>query len=96
MGKYIRHLIGAFVGSVLGAVTAQLALMGYTPDPVQMSALAESLTTALTPLRATLGGYAVTEKFLKRFPSIDYEGWISRLELKRAANLREGIRPPLG
>ncbi len=95
MGKYIRHLIGAFVGAVLGTITAQLALMGYTPDPVQMSALAESLTTALT-LFVTLGGYAVTEKFLKRFPSIDYEGWISRLELKRAANLREGIRPPLG
>lgn len=84
MGKLLRHGIGALVGSLLGALTALLAGQGVEIDPGAVAETAASLTNALV-LFVTLFGYAIAEKFLKRFAWLDKEGWIDRLWLKKEA-----------
>lgn len=97
MGKFLRHGIGAAVGALLGAIVAALAGQGVEVDPGQVAEIETHLTNAAT-LFVTLFGYAAAEKVLKRFPSLDREGFLDRLFLKREARAAEitGVLPPDG
>lgn len=81
MGKYIRHGIAALVGALLGVL---LGASGVTPDPDAVQGAADAIAAALAPM-VMLVGYAWTEKFLKRFPGLDLQGYIDRMWLKREA-----------
>lgn len=88
MGKYLRHGIGALIGSIFGTITAWLASQGIEVDISQMS-LVQTFFTDGSVLFVTIIGYALSEKFLKRFPSIDLQGWLDRIWLKQEAQVAE-------
>jgi hypothetical protein len=100
MGTYLRHLIGIVVTAVVGAA---LALFGLTPEllTAEQADLVNKgsafLETALW-VGLTLIGYPLTEKFLKRFPSIDLRGFIDKKWLdaeKEAAERGTVVTPPV-
>jgi hypothetical protein len=88
MGKYIRHGIGALIGSLFGTITAWLAAQGIEVDVSQLSLAQTFFTDGLT-LFVTIIGYALSEKYLKRFPRLDLQGWLDRIWLKQEAQVAE-------
>lgn len=92
MGKFIRHGIGALVGSALGTLVAWLASQGIEVRPEDLTIIEASMTNGLT-LFVTILGYAAVEKFLKRFPGLDLQGYIDRLWLKKEASVAEAHGP---
>lgn len=82
MGKYIRHGTAIIVAFLVGSI---VSLTGVTPDPDQVSTVVDGLASNVTEL-VMLVVYAFGEKFLKRFPALDKEGFIDRLWLKKEAS----------
>jgi hypothetical protein len=83
MGKYIRHLLAAIIGVLVGAVVAVLGkYLGADFTPEQIEGFTDALTNALLP-GVTLWLYAWSEKYLKRFAWLDPEGFTDRLRLKQ-------------
>lgn len=87
MGKYIRHGIGVLAAAIVATI---LPLLGLEPAMLteaqaeQVALLTAALETVLYVF-VSLVTYPLVEKFLKRFPLIDTEGWIDRLWLKSEA-----------
>lgn len=84
MGKYIRHGIGILVTALVGAL---LPLLGIDPTLLseEQATIVNNFTAAFETflyLLLTFIWYPLLEKFLKRFPALDKEGWIDWLWLK--------------
>lgn len=77
LGKYIRHTIAALMAAIVGYITAALATQGIeVPGDI-----AVGFGTFLTFVV-----YAFVEKFLKRFPWLDLEGYAEYLDAKDGAD----------
>lgn len=92
MGKYLRHGIGILVAAFFGTLLPILGIQPELLDPEAAARFADMKDAFETGLYlfGTFVWYPIVEKFLKRFPKIDLEGWIDRLWLKKEA----AITPP--
>lgn len=82
LGKYVRHFIAAAIGAIVAFVVGQAAANGLdvNTDPAAYAGTVEAITGFVM-----LFVYAMLEKFLKRFPWLDLEGYAMRQQAKQAA-----------
>lgn len=91
MGKYARHLIAVVIGAVIAACVQLLGTrFGITFEDEAVRDFQDALTNAVTPM-ALVWAYAWIEKFLKRYPWLDPEGYVSREAAKAAVARRENL-----
>jgi hypothetical protein len=85
MGKYIRHLIAVMIGGLIAATVQFIgSRWGVTFEDEAVKNFADAATNTITPV-VMLAVYAVLEKFFKRFPSLDPEGYAGRELVNREA-----------
>ena len=80
-GKYLRHFLAVILGIIVAAIAQRL---GVDYDKQAAATVIDGVLNLIVP-GIVLWVYAWAEKFLKRFPNLDPEGYTGRQLIKAKA-----------